>query len=65
MTGNTDNGVVFARGVYELAFANGTATVYVEHDVTADEIMSAVRELSEYVGRAPRALAACAGRREG
>lgn len=65
MTGNTDNGVVFARGTYELEFATGTATVYVEHDVTADEIMPAVRELSEYVGRAPRALAACGRRYEG
>lgn len=65
MTGNTDNSVVFERGTYELAFASGTATVHVEHDVTAEEIMPAVRELSEYVGRAPRALAACGRRCEG
>lgn len=58
MTGNTDNRVVFERGTYELAFASGTATVHIEHDVTAEEIMPAVRELAEYVGHAPRALAA-------
>lgn len=48
--------IVFAKGTYELAFASGTATVHVEHDVTADEIMPAVRELAEYVGRATRAI---------
>lgn len=56
MTNKSD--VVFEQGTYELAFASGTATVHVEHDVTADDIMPAVRELAEYVGRAPRVLAA-------
>ena len=56
MTNKSD--VVFEQGTYELAFASGTATVHVEHDVTASDIMPAVRELAEYVGHAPRALAA-------
>lgn len=51
--------IVFAKGTYELALESGTATVYVEHDVTAADIMPAVRELAECVGRAPRVLAAC------
>ena len=55
---NEANQIVFKRGVYELAFESGTATVHVEHDVTADDIMPAVRELVEYVGRVPRVLAA-------
>lgn len=46
--------IVFRRGTYELAFESGTATVHVEHDVTAADIMPAVRELAEHVGRAPR-----------
>lgn len=50
--------IVFAHGTYELSFESGAATVHVEHDVTADDIMPAVRELAEYVGRAPRVLAA-------
>lgn len=57
-TMNSTKSVVFEAGTYELAFESGTATVYVEHDVTADEIMPAVRELAEYVGHAPRVLAA-------
>lgn len=52
------NDVVFEQGTYELAFESGTATVYVEHDVTAADIMPAVRELAEYVGRATHVLAA-------
>lgn len=48
--------IVFRRGTYELAFESGTATVHVEHDVTADDIMPAVRELAEYVGRATRTI---------
>lgn len=55
---NEANQIVFKSGTYELSFASGTATVHVEHDVTADDIMPAVRELAEYVGRAPRVLAA-------
>lgn len=57
-TTTNDEDVVFKSGVYELAFDSGTATVHVEHDVTAKEIMPAVRELAEYVGRVPRLLAA-------
>ena len=56
MTNESD--VVFEQGTYELAFESGTATVHVEYDVTADDIMPAVRELAEYVGRAPHVLAA-------
>lgn len=48
--------IVFQRGTYELAFESGTATVHVEHDVTAADIMPAVRELAEYVGRATRTI---------
>lgn len=55
MTNESD--VVFEQGTYELAFESGTATVHVEHDVTAADIMPAVRELAEHVGRAPRVLA--------
>lgn len=56
MTNKSD--VVFEQGTYELTFGSGSATVHVEHDVTADDIMPAVRELAEYVGHAPHVLAA-------
>lgn len=57
-TSDKESDIVFQSGVYELAFESGSATVHVDHDVTAAEIMPAVRELAEYVGRAPRVLAA-------
>lgn len=58
MTDYTKSDVVFEQGTYELTFESGTATVHVERVVTADDIMPAVRELAEYVGRATRVLAA-------